>query len=67
MNSYENTLERAEEFYDSFNGFEYKGNLGTGKVKLEEFKSGLNEDKIQLRVLHLPINQNTPPAMRIIF
>lgn len=45
MNSYENTLDRAEEFYDAFNGLEYKSDLGTAKNKLAEFEKGYKEDK----------------------
>jgi len=40
MNSYENTLDRAEEFYDAFNGLEYKGGIATA------FSSGLLIDSI---------------------
>ena len=45
MNSYENTLDRAEEFYDAFNGVQYNGDLTKAKDKFREFESGFKEDK----------------------
>ncbi len=45
MNSYESTLDRAEEFYEAFNGLEYKGDLSKVKEKFREFEAGFKEDK----------------------
>lgn len=45
MNSYENTLDRAEEFYNEFNGLEYKGDLSKAKEKFREFEAGFKEEK----------------------
>jgi hypothetical protein len=45
MNSYENTLDRAEEFYEAFNGLEYKGDFSKAKDKFREFEAGFKEDK----------------------
>ena len=45
MNSYENTLDKAEEFYDAFNGLEYKGDFTKAKDKFREFESSFKEDK----------------------
>ncbi len=45
MNSYENTLDKAEEFYDAFNGLEYKGDYSKAKDKFREFEASFKEDK----------------------
>jgi hypothetical protein len=45
MNSYENTLDRAEEFYNIFNGLEYKGDFTKAKEKFREFETGFKDDK----------------------
>lgn len=45
MNSYENTLDKAEEFYDEFNRIEYKGDLSGAKEKFREFENSFKEDK----------------------
>lgn len=45
MNSYENTLDRAEEFYAAFDGLEYKSDFSAAKNKLAEFETGYKEDK----------------------
>lgn len=45
MNSYENTLDRAEEFYEVFSGLEYKGDLSKAQSKFREFETGFKEDK----------------------
>ncbi len=45
MNSYENTLDKAEEFYDAFNGLEYKGDMSKAKDKFREFEASFKEDK----------------------
>ena len=45
MNSYENTLDKAEEFYDAFNGLEYKGDYSKAKDKFREFETSFKEDK----------------------
>ncbi len=45
MNSYENTLDAAEEFYDAFNGTEYKGDLSKAKEKFTEFETQFKKDK----------------------
>ncbi|HEY3250497.1 MAG TPA: DUF3829 domain-containing protein [Ignavibacteria bacterium] len=45
LNAYENTLDKAEEFYDAFNGLEYKEDLSRAKTRLDEFRDNLKEDK----------------------
>ena len=45
MNAYENTLDKAEEFYEAFNGVEYKGDLSKAKGKFNEFEMSFKEDK----------------------
>lgn len=45
MNSYENTLDKAEEFYDAFSGLEYKGDFSKAKDKFREFEATFKEDK----------------------
>ncbi|MBL8016575.1 MAG: DUF3829 domain-containing protein [Ignavibacteria bacterium] len=45
MNSYENTLDKAEEFYEAFNGVQYNGELTKAKDKFREFESSFKEDK----------------------
>ena len=45
MNSYENTLDNAEEFYEAFNGVQYNGDLSKAKDKFREFESSFKEDK----------------------
>jgi hypothetical protein len=45
MNSYENTLDKAEQFYDAFNGVEYKGDYSKAKEKFREFESSFKDDK----------------------
>lgn len=45
MNSYENTLDKAEEFYDAFDGLEYKGDYSKAKDKFREFEASFKEDK----------------------
>jgi hypothetical protein len=45
MNSYENTLDKAEEFYMEFNGIEFKGDLSKAKDKFKEFENSFKEDK----------------------
>jgi hypothetical protein len=45
MNSYENTLDAAEEFYGAFNGVEYKGDLSKAKDVFTGFESKFKDDK----------------------
>lgn len=45
MNAYENTLDKAEGFYDAFNGLEYKGDFSKAKDKFREFEASFKEDK----------------------
>lgn len=45
MNSYENTLDKAEEFYTEFNGIEFKGDLSKAKDKFREFENSFKADK----------------------
>ncbi len=45
MNSYENTLDKAEEFYDVFNGLEYKGDFSKAKEKFRQFETSFKDDK----------------------
>ncbi len=45
MNAYENTLDKAEEFYEAFNRVEYKGDLSKAKGKFNEFEMSFKEDK----------------------
>ena len=45
MNSYENTLDAAEEFYSAFNGVEYKGDLSKAKDEFTGFESKFKDDK----------------------
>jgi len=45
MNSYENTLDKAEEFYTEFNGIEFKGDLSKAKEKFREFENSFKDDK----------------------
>ncbi|MBZ0201775.1 MAG: DUF3829 domain-containing protein [Ignavibacteria bacterium] len=45
MNAYENTLDKAEEFYEAFNSVEYKGDLSKAKGKFNEFELSFKEDK----------------------
>lgn len=45
MNAYENTLDKAEEFYDAFDGLEYKGDYSKAKDKFREFESSFKQDK----------------------
>jgi len=45
MNSYENTLDKAEEFYTEFNGIEFKGDLSKAKDKFREFENSFKDDK----------------------
>ena len=45
MNSYENTLDRAEEFYDAFNGVEYNSDITKAKDKFREFEEKFKDDK----------------------
>lgn len=45
MNAYENTLDNAEEFYDAFNGLEYKGDYSKAKEKFAKFEKSFKEDK----------------------
>ena len=43
--AYENTLDKAEEFYDDFSTIEYKGDLSESKRILGEFEEVLNTEK----------------------
>jgi len=45
MNSYENTLDMAEEFYDAFSGLEYNGDISRSKDKFREFESSFKDEK----------------------
>ena len=45
MNSYENTLDAAEEFYNEFSGIEFKGNLTRANEKFGEFKTKFADEK----------------------
>lgn len=45
MNSYENTLDMAEAFYDAFNGLEYNGDITKSKDKFREFENSFKDDK----------------------
>lgn len=45
MNAYENTLDKAEEFYGAFNGLEHKGDLSKAKEKFNEFEKSFKDDK----------------------
>jgi len=45
LNSYENTVDAAEVFYDSFNGTEYKGDISASKKAFEDFKNVFNDNK----------------------
>ena len=45
MNAYESTLDKAEEFYEEFNGLEYKGDLSKAKDKFREFEAQFKKDK----------------------
>lgn len=45
MNSYESTLDAAEEFYGEFNGLEYKGDMTKSKTELREFEEIYGKDK----------------------
>lgn len=45
MNSYESTLDAAEEFYGEFNGLEYKGDFTKSKTELREFEEIYGKDK----------------------
>jgi len=45
MNAYENTLDKAEEFYTEFNGIEFKGDLSKAKDKFREFENSFKDDK----------------------
>ncbi len=45
MNSYESTLDAAEEFYGAFNGLEYKGDLSKAKEKFNSFETTFKNDK----------------------
>ncbi len=45
MNAYENTLDKAEEFYNAFDGLEYKGDYSKAKDKFREFEASFKQDK----------------------
>lgn len=45
MNSYENTLDAAEEFYDAYSGVEYRGDLTKAKEKFTAFETTFKNDK----------------------
>jgi len=45
LNAYENILDAAEEFYESYNGLEYKGDLAEAQKTFEDFKIKFNENK----------------------
>jgi hypothetical protein len=45
MNAYENSLDKAEGFYDSFNGTEYKGDVLKSQKRFEDFRTSFKEDK----------------------
>lgn len=45
MNAYESTLDKAEEFYDEFNGLEYKGDFSKAKEKFRGFEEQFKKDK----------------------
>jgi len=45
LNSYENTLDAAEVFYDSFNGLEYKSDVSKSKKAFDEFREVFKNDK----------------------
>jgi len=45
LNAYENILDAAEEFYESYNGLEYKEDLTTAQKTFEDFKIKFNENK----------------------
>jgi hypothetical protein len=45
MNSYESTLDKAEEFYEAFDGTEYKGDVLKSQQSFENFRTSFKEDK----------------------
>jgi len=45
MNSYESTLEKAENFYESFDGTEFKGDVLKSQKSFENFRAGFKDDK----------------------
>ena len=45
MNAYENSLDKAEAFYDSFDGSEYKSDVLKSQKSFEEFCTAFREDK----------------------
>jgi Protein of unknown function (DUF3829) len=45
MNSYENTLDAAEEFYSAFSGLEYKSDLSKAKEQFIAFENAFKSEK----------------------
>lgn len=45
INTYENILDAAEEFYENYNGLEYKGDLTGAQKVFEDFRTKFNENK----------------------
>jgi len=45
MNAYENSIDKAEAFYDSFDGTEYKSDILKSQKSFEDFRTSFKEDK----------------------